>query len=116
MRLISGYHLLQQTAFVIELGLNAFLLVLAAYFHLRWDRLSLGIFLGLSVPACVHLATWAVSQRRLLGGNRTLFDFLNMATSYLGLLILLYSVIVLGKARTIVLGKARTGWALRGRH
>ena len=60
MRLISGYHLLQQTAFVIELGLNAFLLVLAAYFHLRWDRLSLGIFLGLSVPACVHLATWAV--------------------------------------------------------
>ena len=40
--LISGVHLLEQTVFIIETGLIFFLFLLAAYFHLSWDRLSFG--------------------------------------------------------------------------
>jgi len=99
--LIAGYHLLQQTVFVIELGLVVFLFLFAAYFHLSWDRLSFGILLGLGISACVHLATWAVianaspSER-----TRTLFDFLNMATYHLCVLIWLYYVLVPEKVGT----------------
>src|SRR5215467_3081338 len=52
-RLISGFHLLEQTVFVIQLGLIVFLLLFAAYFHLSWDRLSFGILLGFGISACV---------------------------------------------------------------
>ena len=94
-RLISGYHLLEQTVFVIELGLVVFLFLFAAYFHLSWDRLSFGILLGLSFSACEHLATWAVIANASPSQHtRTLFDFLNMATYHLCVLIWLYYVLV----------------------
>ena len=95
MRLVSGYHLLEQTVFVIELGLVVFLFLFAAYFHLSWDRLSFGILLGLGVLACEHLAVWAVvANAGPSGHTRTLFDFLNMATYHLSVLIWLYYVLV----------------------
>ena len=56
----SGLHLLEQTVFVVELGLIVFLFIFAAYFHLRWDRLSFGILFGLGLSACVYLGSWAV--------------------------------------------------------
>jgi hypothetical protein len=100
-RLVSGYHLLEQTVFVIQLGLVVFLFLFAAYFHLSWDRLSFGILLGLGVSACVHLATWAVTTNASPSEHtRTLFDFLRMATYHLCVLIWLYYVLVPQKVGT----------------
>lgn len=95
MRLISGYHLLEQTVFVIELGLVVVLFFFAAYFHLSWDRLSFAILLGLGISACVHLATWAVvSNASPSEHTKTLFGFIGMATYHLVVLIWLYYVLV----------------------
>jgi hypothetical protein len=93
-RLISGFHVLEQTIFVIELGLIVFLFLFAAYFHLSWDRLSFGILLGLSISACEHLATWAVIANASPSEHtRTLFGFLGMATYHLCVLVWLYYVL-----------------------
>ena len=93
--LISGFHLLEQTVFIIETGLIIFLFLLAAYFHLTWDRLSFGILLGFGISACVHLATWAIiANASPSEQTRTLFAFLNMATYHLCVLIWFYYVIV----------------------
>jgi hypothetical protein len=93
--LISGVHLLEQTVFVIELGLILFLFIFAAYFRLSWDRLSLGILLGFAISACVHLATWAtIANASPSERARTLFAFLNMGTFHLCVLIWLYYVVV----------------------
>ena len=100
-RLLSGYHLLEQTVFVIELGLVVFLFLFAAYFHLSWDRLSFGILLGLGVSACVHLATWAVVANASPSDHtRTLLEFLNMAVYHLCVLIWLYYLLVPKKVVT----------------
>ena len=102
-RLISGYHLLEQTVFVIELGLVLFLFLFATYFHLSWDRLSFGILLGLGISSCEHLATWAVIANASPSEHtRTLLDFLSMATFHLCVLIWFYYVLVPQK----VLGKS----------
>ena len=94
-QLISGFHLLEQTVFVVELGLIVFLFIFAAYFHLSWDRLSFGILLGLSLSACQHLATWAiVANASPSEHTRTLFDFLGMATYHLCVLIWFYYLLV----------------------
>jgi hypothetical protein len=93
--LISGFHLLEQTVFIIETGLIIFLFVLAAYFHLSWDRLSFGILLGFGISACVQLATWAViANASPSEWTRTLFAFLNMGAYHLSVLIWLYYVLV----------------------
>jgi hypothetical protein len=93
--LISGVHLLEQTVFIIELGFIVFLFVIAAYFHLAWDRLSFGILLGFGISACVHLATWAtIANASPSEHARTLFAFLNMGTFHLCVLIWLYYVLV----------------------
>ena len=95
MRLISGYHVVEQTVFVVELGLVVFLFLFAAYFHLSWDRLSFGILLGLGISACERLATWAViANASPSGHSRTLLDFLGMATFHLCVLIWFYYVLV----------------------
>ncbi len=95
MLLISGVHLLEQTVFVIELGLILFLFLFATYFRLSWDRLSFGILLGLGISACVHLATWAIIANASPSEYaRTLFAFLNMGTYHLCVLIWLYYVLV----------------------
>jgi hypothetical protein len=93
--LISGAHLLEQTVFVIELGLILFLFLFAAYFRLSWDRLSFGILLGFAISACVHLAAWAVIANASPSEyTRTLLDFLGMVTFHLCVLIWLYYVLV----------------------
>ena len=58
--IVSGAHLLEQTIYLIEVGLLVFIFVLSAYFHLSLSRPLIGIALGLSISACVHLATWAI--------------------------------------------------------
>jgi len=93
--LISGAHLLEQTVFIIETGLIIFLFLLAAYFHLSWDRLSFGILLGLAISACVHLATWGIiANASPAEHTRTLFAFLNMATYHLCVLIWFYYLLI----------------------
>ena len=93
--LISGYHLLEQTVFIIEAGIIFFLFVLAAYFRLSMDRLSFAVLLGLGISACEHLAAWAVITNASPSEHiRTLFDFLDMGTFHLCALIWLYYVLV----------------------
>jgi len=100
-RLISGFHLVEQTVFVIECGLIVFLFFFAAYFRLSWDRFSFGILLGLGISACQHLAAWAViANASPSEHSRTLFDFLDMATYHLCVLIWFYYLLVPRKAAT----------------
>jgi hypothetical protein len=96
--LISGFHLLEQTVFLIELGLILFLFLFAAYFRLTMDRLSFGILLGFGISTCEYLATWAI----MTNGDpstfgRTLLDFLNMATFHVCVLIWAYYLFVPGR-------------------
>src|SRR5208282_5769948 len=89
--LISGAHLLEQTVLLIVSGIILSLFLMAAYFHLRLDRASFGILLGLGISSCVHLATWAVMANATVSVHgRTLFDFLNMATYHVCVLIWFY--------------------------
>ena len=93
--LISGVHLLEQTVFVIELGLILFLFLFASYFDLSWDRLSFGILLGFAISACVQLATWApIANASPSEHTRTLLAFLGMGTYHVCVLIWLYYVVV----------------------
>jgi hypothetical protein len=72
-----------------------FLFLIAAYFHLSWDRLSFGILLGFGISSCVHLATWAIIANASPSDHaRTLFAFLIMGTFHLCVLIWLYYVLV----------------------
>ena len=97
--IIATAHLLEQTVFIIESGLIVFLFLFAAYFHLSWDRLSFGVLMGLGISSCEHLSTWAiVSNLSPSSHARTLFDFLNMATYHLTVLIWSYYLLVPGKA------------------
>lgn len=93
--IVSGAHILQQATYTIECGLLLFLFVFAAYFELSWGRHAFGIALGLSVSACVHLATWAL----LANGNfssqyRVILDFVNMAAYHICVLIWFYYFLV----------------------
>jgi hypothetical protein len=100
-RLISGAHVLEQTAFMIESGLILCLFLFAAYFRLSWDRPSFGILLGLGISACVHLATWAVvANAGPSSRERTLLDFLNMSTYHICVVIWFYYLLVPGKVVT----------------
>lgn len=99
--LVSGVHLLEQTVFIIETGLIIFLVLLAAYFHLSWDRLSYGILLGFGISSCEHLATWAIiANASPSEPTRTVFAFLNMGTYHLCVLIWFYYVLVPSKVVT----------------
>jgi hypothetical protein len=94
-RLISGTHILGQTAFIIETGLVLSLFLFAAYFRLAWDRASFGIALGLGVSGSVHLATWALMANTGLSVySRSLLDFVNMATFHICVLIWSYYLLV----------------------
>jgi hypothetical protein len=96
--LISGAHILEQTVFFIELGLVCFVFLFAAYFRVSWDRISFGVMLGFGISSCEHLATWAiVANASPSATQRTLFDFLNMATTQLVVLLWSYFVLVPGK-------------------
>lgn len=94
-RLISGAHLLELTVFMVQCGLIVFLFLFAGYFRMPWDRISFGILLGFGVAACVHLATWAtMTNLELSIHQRTLLDFLNMATFHVTVLIWYYYLLI----------------------
>lgn len=101
-RLISGFHLLSQTVFIVELGLILFLFAFAAYFKLLWDRWSYGVLLGFGMSSCVYLACWAISSNTdLTGVGRTLLDLIDMATYHACVLLWFYYLLVPKKAPAV---------------
>jgi hypothetical protein len=99
-RLISGFHIVAQTVFIIELGLILLIFLFAAYFRLSWDRFSFGVLLGFGVSACSYLAAWAViANAQPSARGRTLLDFLEMATYHVCVLIWFYYLLVPGKVK-----------------
>jgi hypothetical protein len=97
-RLIAGYHLVEQTVFLIECGLVLFIFLFAAYFHLSWDHFSFGLLLGFGVSACAYLGTWAVITNVAPSAHgRVLLDLLNMATYHACVLLWFYYLLVPGK-------------------
>jgi len=97
--IVSGAHLLEQTIYLIECGLLAFIFGLAYYFRLRFGRPVFGIALGLSISAGLHLAVWAViANGGLPDQTRYLLDFVGMATYHLCVLIWYYYLLVPQKA------------------
>jgi len=99
--LISGAHILDQTIFFIEVGLLVSLFLLSSYFHLSWNRPLFGVLFGLSISACVHLATWAVmANAGPSDATRYHLDFVNMATYHVCVLIWYYYLLVPEKSPT----------------
>lgn len=93
--LISGAHVLDQTIFFVEVGLLVSLFLLSWYFHLSWERQLFGIMLGLSISACVHLATWAImANAGPSNATRYHLDFINMGTYHASILIWYYYLLV----------------------
>jgi hypothetical protein len=96
--IISGARRLDQTTFIVESGLLAFIFVFSLYFHLVWDRRLFGITLGLSISSCVHLASWAIlNNLGLPDSKRIIFVFLNMATYHAVVLIWFYYLLIPSK-------------------
>jgi len=105
--LISGVHLVEQTVFIVQLGLIVSVLIFAAYFRMSWDRLAFGIVLGLGISACGHLVTWAlIANANPSSQGRTLLAFFNMAIYNLCVLIWGYYLLVPGKVSTKVTSPA----------
>ncbi len=99
--IVSGAHLLEQTIYLIECGLLAFIFGLSFYFRLSIGRSLFGIALGLSMSACVHLAVWAViANGGLPDQTRDLLDFVNMAAYHICVLIWFYYLLIPRKAAT----------------
>jgi hypothetical protein len=93
--IISGAHFLDQTIYLIESGLLVFIFLFASYFHLSWTRAVFGISLGLSISACVHLATWAIlANGGLPDPKRVLLVFVNMATYHLSVVVWFYYLLI----------------------
>ncbi|MGA8761274.1 MAG: hypothetical protein WB562_00140 [Candidatus Sulfotelmatobacter sp.] len=93
--LISGVHLFEQATYLVESGLLLSIFLFVAYFHLSWNHRAFGIALGLSISACVHLATWAVmANARISVHQRTVLDFLNMATYHICVLVWFYYLLI----------------------
>jgi len=106
-RLIAGYHLLQQTVFIVELGLVVVIFLFAAYFRLCWDHLSFGLLLGFGISSSVFLAGWAISVNADPSAHgRTLLDFIDMAAYHLCVLIWGYYLLFPGKVSTKVTSPA----------
>jgi hypothetical protein len=99
--IISGANLLEQTTYLIECGILVTIFFFSVYFHLSWPRQVFGIALGLSVSACVHLATWAlIDNGGLLHSTRLILVFVNMATYNVCVLIWFYYLLVPLKVAT----------------
>jgi hypothetical protein len=97
--IISGAHLLEQSIFLIETGLLAFLFLFAAYFRVRMSRPVLGVALGLAISSCVHLGGWAyIANVAPSNDIRLLIDY-GKAAVYLGCILLwFYYLLVPHKA------------------
>lgn len=92
--IVSGAHFLEQTIYLIECGLLVFIFLFSAYFHLAWDRMTLGITLGLSISACVHLAVWAaLANAALPEALRNDLVFVKMAAYHFCVLLWFYYVL-----------------------
>jgi len=93
--IINGANLFDQTIFLVESGVLGFIFLFSFYFRLSWPRQLFGIALGLSISACVHLATWAlISNAGLPYFSRLISVFLNMAIYHLCVLIWFYYLLV----------------------
>jgi hypothetical protein len=93
--IISGANLLEQTTYLIECGILVSIFIFSAYFRLSWPRQVFGITLGLSISACVHLATWAlIDNGGLPHSTRVILTFVNMATYHVCVLIWIYYLLV----------------------
>lgn len=92
MAVVSGFQTLQQTIYFTQAGLMLSVFLLAAYFHLPWERFSFGIALGLGITWSEHLATWALFAAHL-PFNKNLLDFANMATYHACVLLWFYYLI-----------------------
>jgi hypothetical protein len=93
--IITGAQLLEQTTYLIECGVLVSIFLFSTYFHLTWPRQVFGIALGLSVSACVHLATWAmIDNSGLPRSTRVILTFVNMATYHVCVLLWFYYLLV----------------------
>ena len=92
--LISGSHTLMQTIYITDAGLILWVFLLAAYFHIPWERIRFGIALGFGAVWCEHLAAWAALSSNGLKVRPELLDLLNMATYHLAVLIWCYYLLV----------------------
>jgi hypothetical protein len=93
--ILSGANLLEQTTYLIECGILVSIFIFSAYFRLSWPRQVFGITLGLSISACVHLATWAlIDNGGLPHSTRVILTFVNMATYHVCVLIWIYYLLV----------------------
>jgi hypothetical protein len=94
-RLISGFHLLEQTVFIVELGIVVVIFLFAAYFRLSWDRRSFGVLFGFGISSCGYLAAWAILANGYLPVQvRMHLDFFNMAVYHVCVLIWFYYLLV----------------------
>jgi len=99
--IISGANLLEQTTYLIECGILVFIFLFSNYFHLSWPRQLFGVALGLSISACVHLATWAlIDNGGFSHSTRVMLTFVNMATYHACVLIWFYYLLVSHKVVT----------------
>jgi hypothetical protein len=97
--IIANSHRLDLADYVIQCGMLLCIFLFAAYFHLAWGRLSVGIAVGLGLAGSVQLGTWALwSNLPVTFHQRTLLDFLNMGVYHLSVLIWLYYVLTTPKA------------------
>lgn len=95
-----GYILLQ-SFYIVEGGLAVFLFLFVAYSKLGWDRQDFGIALGFGILFCQHMATWSIMASRALPVTRyPYFDFLNMATYHICVLIWCYYLLIPPKKPT----------------
>lgn len=93
--LVSGFHIVAQTVFIVELGLVVSVFLFASHFGLSLDRFSFGIILGFGISSCEHLAAWAVlTNSGLSATGRTLVDLLGMVTSHFCVLLWYYYLLV----------------------
>lgn len=93
--IVSGAYMLDQAIYLVESGVLVCTFLLASYFHLSWTRDMFGIALGLSISACVHLATWALlANAGLPDSKRILLVFVNMATYHFCVLLWFYYLLL----------------------
>jgi hypothetical protein len=93
--LISGFHLLAQTVFIVELGVVVVIFFFVKYFGLSWDRMSFGILLGFGLSSCEYLAVWAIVANGAPSAHgETLLSLVDMATYHLCVLIWFYYLLV----------------------
>ncbi len=104
-RIISGFHVMEQTVYIVQFGLTVFAFVFVEHFRLTWDRLSFGVLQGFGLASCVFLTTWAIlANTNLSAHGRTLLDFVNFATYHFYVLLWFYYLLVPGRVAPRVAG------------